>query len=105
MLIAGGHDQRAGAAHLFVQEADRIVLPIVGAERIRADEFSETIGFVGFGRARGAHFMKDDGNAGARDLMRGFRACKASSDNMNGGSISSYAQRFHSFRIISREAF
>ena len=53
VLIARGHDQRPGAAHLLVQKADGIVFPIVGAERVRADEFGKAIGFVGFGPRSG----------------------------------------------------
>ena len=39
--VGRAHDQRAEPAHLLVQQADRVVLLVVGAERIGADQFGE----------------------------------------------------------------
>ena len=82
--VAGRHDERAGAAHLLMQQPDGVVLPIVGAERVRADELGAAAGLVRVRHARGAHFVQHDGNAGARDLTRGFGARKAGADDVNG---------------------
>ena len=68
--VAGGHDQRAGAAHLLMQQADRVGGGIVGAERVGADQLGEAVGLVRLGAAIGAHLVQDDGNAGLRDLPR-----------------------------------
>ena len=54
VVIAGGENERAGAAHFLVQEADGVGLPVVGAERVRADELGKAIGLVRFGRAQRA---------------------------------------------------
>ena len=40
-LSAGAHDQRAERAHFLVEQSNRIVLGIVGAEAVRADHFGE----------------------------------------------------------------
>ena len=71
--VAGGHDQRAGAAHLLVQQADRVGGGIVGAEGIGADELGEAVGLVRLGAANGAHLVQHDGDAGLRDLPRRLR--------------------------------
>ena len=39
--VGRAHDQRAEPAHLRVQQADGVVLPVVGAERVRADQLGE----------------------------------------------------------------
>ncbi len=39
--VGRAHHQRVEPAHLLVQQADRVVLAIVGAERVGADEFRE----------------------------------------------------------------
>ena len=44
--IGGAHDQRAAAAHFGMQQADRAALGIVGAERVRTDQFGELSGFM-----------------------------------------------------------
>ena len=60
-----------------VQEADGAGLGIVGAERVRADEFGEVAGLVRRGRAYRAHFVQHDGHAAASDLPGGFGAGEA----------------------------
>ena len=70
--VAGGHDQRAGAAHLLVQQADRVGGGIVGAEGVGADQFGEAVRLVRLGAATGPHLVQDDGDAGLRDLPRGL---------------------------------
>ena len=39
--VGGAHDQRAAAPHLLVQQADGVVLGIVGAERVGADQLGQ----------------------------------------------------------------
>ena len=53
--VGRAHDQRAQPAHFGVQQADRVVGGVVGAERVGADEFGETVGAVRLGHpVRGA---------------------------------------------------
>ena len=57
VLVGGAHDQRAERAHLLVEQADRIVLGIVGAEAVRADHLGQPVGLVRRRRvAAAAHF-------------------------------------------------
>ena len=77
------HDQRAGAPHFLVQEADGIVLRIVGAEGIGADEFGQAVGEMGFGAAHRPHLVQHDGNAGGHKLPGRFAACEPATDDMN----------------------
>jgi hypothetical protein len=44
MGIGSGHDERIETAHFTVQNANRACLRIVGAKRIRTDEFGEVSG-------------------------------------------------------------
>ena len=39
--VGGGHDQRAAAAHLGVQQADGVVLPVVRAEGVGTDQLGQ----------------------------------------------------------------
>ena len=84
VAVGGGEDQRAGAAHLLVQETDGARLPVVGAERVGAHELGKTIGLVRVGHALCAHFMDHDGDARARDLPGGLRAREPASDDVDG---------------------
>ena len=60
VVLCGLQDERAGAAHLLVQEADRVVFPVVGPEGVGADEFGAVPGFVGLGQARWPHLVQYD---------------------------------------------
>ena len=42
--VGRAHDQRAGAPHLLVQQADRVVRGIVGAEGVGADQLGQAVG-------------------------------------------------------------
>jgi hypothetical protein len=44
VAVGGGHDEAAGRAHLPVQEADGVLLMVVGAEGVGADELREAVG-------------------------------------------------------------
>ena len=83
VVVRGPHDQRAEPAHLGMQQTDGVVLTVVGAERIRADEFGERGGLVGRGRAHRAHLVQHDRDAALRDLPSGLAACQAAADDMN----------------------
>ena len=52
-------------AHLLVQQADGVVLAIVGAERIGADQFGQAVGLVRLGAARRPHLVQHDRHAAA----------------------------------------
>ena len=69
--VAHPHDQRAGAAQLFVEEADGVGLAIVGAERVGADQLGETVGLVRLRAARpGASRGGPRGRRAARSARR-----------------------------------
>ena len=70
--VGGAHDQRAEPAHLLVQQADGVVLAVVGAERVGADELGQRVGLVGRGRAQRAHLVQHDGHAARGDLPGGL---------------------------------
>ena len=82
--VGGAHDQRAQPAHFGVQQADRVVGGVVGAERIGADELGEAVGAMRLGHPDGAHLVQDDGDARLGDLPGGFRAGEAGADDMHG---------------------
>ena len=55
--LAGAHDQAVEPTHLVVEQADRVLLVVVGAEGVRAHEFGEPVGVVRRrGVAAAAHF-------------------------------------------------
>ncbi len=81
--VRGLHDQGVRAAHLLMQQADRIRLPFVGAEGVRADELGERRGLVRLGLAHGAHLVQRHWNAASRELPGRLAAGKASADHMN----------------------
>src|SRR5450631_422699 len=84
MGIGGGHDERIEAPHFPVQNADGARLRIVGAKRIRTDEFGEASSVMRRCLARGPHLMKYGGNAGPCDLPGGLAAGKAAANHMDG---------------------
>ena len=49
--IGGVHHQRAEPAHLGMQEADGAALGVIGAERVRTNQFGELSGLMHGGRA------------------------------------------------------
>ena len=82
--VGGAHDQRAQPAHFGVQQADRIVGGVIGAERIGADELGEAVGAVRLGHPDRAHLVQHDRDARPGDLPGGFGAGKAGADDMHG---------------------
>ena len=81
---AAAHDQRAGAAHLLMEQADGVVLRIVRAEGIGADQFGQAVGLVGIGAADGAHLMQHHRGAGLRRSPGRFRARQSAADDVDG---------------------
>lgn len=73
----------AGAAHFLMQQADRIGFVIVGPEGVRAHQFGEAVGLVGFRLTHAAHFVQHHFDAGVCGLPGGFRAGHAAADNMD----------------------
>jgi len=47
-----------------MEEADRIVQPVIGAQRVGTDQFGKPVRDMGIGAADGAHFVQHHGNAG-----------------------------------------
>ena len=82
--VGRAHHQRAEPPHLLVQQADRVVLAVIGAERVRADELGEAVGLVDRGRAPGPHLVQHDGHAAGGDLPSGLAPGKAAADDMDG---------------------
>ena len=78
------HDEGAKAAHLLVKEANRVLLMVVGAEGVGANQFSERSGLVDRGRLLRAHLVKHDGDAAAGDLPRRFAPGETAADDMDG---------------------
>jgi len=56
--VGCAHDQRAGAPHLLVQQADGIVRRIVRAEGIGANQFRQRVRLMGLGAAHRAHLVQ-----------------------------------------------
>ena len=79
MPIGRLHNERASAAHLLVQKADGVRFPVIGPERIRADEFCAVAGFMGLGQARGAHLVENNVGSSLGGLPSRFRPRKACS--------------------------
>jgi len=81
--VAGRHDQRAQSAHLGVQQADSIVLGVIGAERVGADQLRQAVGHVGLGAARRAHLVQHHGHARAGDLPGRLATGQAAADHVD----------------------
>ena len=80
--VGRAQDQRAEPAHLLVQETNGIVLLVVGAERVRADELCQRRGLVGGGGTLRAHLVEDDRDAARRDLPSGLGAGEPAADDV-----------------------
>ena len=81
--VGRAHDQRAGAAHLLVQQADGVVLRIVGAEGVGADQLGEVLGEMRFGAARRPHLVQHHGHARLRELPRRLAAREAAAHDVH----------------------
>ena len=83
--VGAVQDQRVGAAHFVMQQTDGIVIAIVGAKRIRTDQFGALLGAMGIGGARRAHFMEDDRHAVRGQLPGRLAAGQTGADDVNRG--------------------
>ena len=81
--VGRAHDQRAGAAHLLVDHADGVVLRIVGAEGIGADQLGQLVGQMGLGAAHRAHLVQHHGHARVRELPRRLAAREPAAHDMH----------------------
>src|SRR4029078_289826 len=68
--VGGTHDKGAQAPHFLMRETDGVVLLVVGAKRVRADQFGEQCSLVGRGFADGTHLVKNGPHAERCDLPR-----------------------------------
>ncbi len=79
-----GHDHRAQPAHLGVDESDGIVLGVVRAEAVRADQLGEAVGVVrGRRLARTAHLRQAHLHSGLGELPGGLGAGEAAADDVD----------------------
>src|SRR5205807_5968461 len=82
MRIGGGQDEGIEASHFTVQNADRARLRIVGAKRIRTNEFGEASSLVRWRLARRPHLVQHDRDVLPRDLPGRLAAGKAAADHV-----------------------
>jgi hypothetical protein len=82
--VAAAHDQGAEPAHLLVQQAHRIMLRIVRAEGVGADELGIAVGLVRVGHLKRPHLVQHNRDPGLRELPRGFGTGEAAADDVNG---------------------
>ena len=81
VAVGSGHDERARAPQLLVQEAHGVALGIVGAERVGADQLREPVRYVRLGGAHRPHLPELDRSAAAGDLPRRLAAGEAAADD------------------------
>ena len=92
VCVGSAHDERAEPAHFLVQQADGVVLRVVGTKRIRADELGAAVSLVNRRASFRPHFVQHDRNACLRKLPGCLRAREAAADDVNGF----YLTRCHS---------
>jgi hypothetical protein len=76
-------DQRAAAAHLLVQQSDRVLLGVVGAERIGADQLGAEMGLVRLSRPLRAHLVQHGRHARPRELPGRLAPREPAADHMH----------------------
>lgn len=82
VLVGGAQDQRAELPHLPVQQANRVALRVVGAERVEAHQLGEPRADMRLGAAHRPHFVQSDRHPGARELPRRLAAGRPAADHM-----------------------
>src|SRR5689334_20263966 len=84
MLVSCRHDQGAERPHFLVEEADGVILGIVGPEAVGTDHFGQTVALMRRRRITAAtHFAEADGNPGLGQLPRRFGPGEAAADDMH----------------------
>ena len=83
MPVSGGHDQRTRRAHFPMQKPNRILVRIIGTERIGTHEFGKAAGLVGIGAHLGPHLVQHHRNPGSRHLPGRLGPRHAGPDNVN----------------------
>jgi hypothetical protein len=68
-----------------MDDADGIVLRVIGAEGVGTDQLGEAVGLVCVGAAHRAHFMQDHRQAAPCDLPGGFGAGEAAANDVDRG--------------------
>ena len=82
VVVCGPHDDRAQAAHLVLEDADRVI-ELVAAKGIAADQFREAIRLVNRGRTYRAHLVEHDWHAKRSRLPGGLAAGQTAADDAN----------------------
>ena len=82
--VRGPHHQRTGPPHFFMQQPHGVVLPVVGAEGVGADQLCQTVGLVRVCAFYRPHFMQHDRQPGLGRAPGSFRAGEAAADNVKG---------------------
>ena len=84
MLVGRGHDQRTQRPHFLVEQADRIVLGIVGAEAVRADHLGQPVGLMRRRHvAAAAHLAEADLEPRFGQLPGRFGSGQSAADDVN----------------------
>ena len=84
MLVGRGHDQGAKRPHFLMEQPDRIILRIVGAEAVRADHLGQPVAFMRRSHITpAAHFTEAHFQTRFGQLPGGFGPGKAAADDMN----------------------
>ena len=81
--VGRAQDQRAALPHLFVQQADRVLLRIVRAEGIGADELGQARAEMRLGLPHRPHLVQHHRHPGARHLPRRLAAGQPATDHMH----------------------
>jgi hypothetical protein len=82
--FARAHHQRVQPPHLVVQQADRVVLVVVRAEAVRADQLGQPVGLVRRRRATTpAHFRQAHADAAPGELPGGLAAGESAADDVH----------------------
>ena len=83
MPVGHAHDQTAGLAHFPMQQADGILVGVIGPEAVGADQLGQPLGLVRRRHVpRAAHFRQANLHPRLRQLPRRFRPGEAAADDV-----------------------
>jgi len=83
MRVGRTQDQGARAAHLFVQQADGIVLGVIRTERVGAHELRQPVCLVRIGSAHRPHLVQHHARAVFRRPPSRFAACQPAANDVD----------------------